>query len=85
VADRLPAMCGKATLAMLESSTSMNVAIVTVSAIVHGPNLVAEAGAGIGSEALAIQFLLNGAAPGKSKELQIANCKLQIANWQTGA
>src|SRR5215469_7672892 len=35
-ADRLPAMCGSATLAMLVSSTSMNVAIVTVRAIAQG-------------------------------------------------
>src|SRR6185312_3589855 len=36
VAERLPAMCGRATLAMLVSSTSMNVAMVTVSAIAQG-------------------------------------------------
>src|ERR1039458_9330256 len=35
-ADRLPAIWGKATLAMLVSSTSMNVASVTVSAMIHG-------------------------------------------------
>src|SRR5487761_1909855 len=35
-AERLPAMCGSATLAMLVSSTSMNVASVTVSAMTHG-------------------------------------------------
>src|SRR3954452_22783986 len=35
-ADRLPAMWGKATFAMLVSSTSMNVASVTVMAIAHG-------------------------------------------------
>ena len=35
-ADRLPAMCGRATLATLVSSTSMNVASMTVSAISHG-------------------------------------------------
>ena len=34
--DRLPAMCGSETLAMLVSSTSMKVAIVTTSAIAHG-------------------------------------------------
>ena len=34
--DRLPAMCGSDTLAMLVSSTSMNVAIVTTSAMAHG-------------------------------------------------
>src|SRR5206468_3209331 len=37
-ADRLPAMCGNATLAMLVSSTSMNVASVTVSATSQGLN-----------------------------------------------
>src|SRR5713226_8349916 len=35
-AERLPAMCGSATFAIEVSSTSMNVAIVTVSAITHG-------------------------------------------------
>ena len=34
--DRLPAMCGNETLAMLVSSTSMNVASVTVMATAHG-------------------------------------------------
>ena len=34
--ERLPAMCGKETLAMLVSSTSMNVASVTVMATAHG-------------------------------------------------
>ena len=43
VADRLPAICGSATLAILVSSTSMNVASVTVSAIGHG--LIAYLGA----------------------------------------
>src|ERR1700754_1834143 len=36
LADRLPAMCGSATLATLVSSTSMNVASITVPAITHG-------------------------------------------------
>src|SRR5215471_2485346 len=35
-ADRLPEMCGRATLAMEVSSTSMNVASVTVMAITQG-------------------------------------------------
>src|SRR5260370_11683758 len=35
-ADRLPAMCGNATFAIDVSSTSMNVASVTVTAITHG-------------------------------------------------
>src|SRR5579862_2142357 len=35
-ADRLPAMCGRATLAIEVSSTSMNVASVTVTAMIHG-------------------------------------------------
>src|SRR5208283_6089249 len=35
-AERLPAMCGKATLATLVSSTSMKVASITVRAITHG-------------------------------------------------
>src|SRR5271157_4397922 len=35
-AERLPAICGSATLAMLVSSTSMNVASVTVRAMIHG-------------------------------------------------
>src|SRR5271163_1033227 len=35
-AERLPAMCGRATLATLVSRTSMNVARVTVSAMIHG-------------------------------------------------
>src|SRR5947209_19542378 len=35
-ADRLPAMCGRATLAMEVSSTSMNVASVTAKAITQG-------------------------------------------------
>src|SRR6202050_2535953 len=34
--ERLPAMCGSATLAMLVSSTSINVASVTVRAMIHG-------------------------------------------------
>src|SRR5665213_4500839 len=34
--ERLPAICGSATFAMLVSSTSMNVASVTVMAIAHG-------------------------------------------------
>jgi hypothetical protein len=36
VAERLPAMCGNDTLAMLVSSTSMNVASITVTAISGG-------------------------------------------------
>ena len=36
VADMLPAICGSATLAILESSASMKVAIVIVKAIGHG-------------------------------------------------
>ncbi len=36
LADRFPAMCGNATLAMEVSSTSMNVASVTVIAITQG-------------------------------------------------
>jgi hypothetical protein len=36
VTERLPAMCGRETLAMLVSSTSLNVASVTVSATTHG-------------------------------------------------
>src|SRR5215467_13227886 len=35
-ADKLPAICGNATLAMLVSSTSMNVASVTANAMTHG-------------------------------------------------
>jgi hypothetical protein len=35
-ADKFPAMCGNATLAMEVSSTSMNVARVTVTAITQG-------------------------------------------------
>src|SRR5215472_7489546 len=35
-AERLPAMCGRATLAMEVSSTSMKVASVTVTAMIHG-------------------------------------------------
>src|ERR1700730_15226909 len=35
-AERLPAMCGRATFATLVSRTSMNVARVTVSAMIHG-------------------------------------------------
>ena len=38
LAPRLPAMCGSETLAMLVSSTSMNVAIATTTAISHGLN-----------------------------------------------
>ncbi len=34
--ERLPAMCGSDTLAMLVSSTSMKVAMVTTSAMAHG-------------------------------------------------
>ena len=36
LAERLPAMCGSATLAIETSSTSMNVASVTVRAIAQG-------------------------------------------------
>src|SRR5204863_7389202 len=36
LADMLPAMCGSATLATLVSSTSMNVASMTVPAMNHG-------------------------------------------------
>jgi hypothetical protein len=36
LADKLPEMCGSATLAMEVSSTSMNVASVTVTAITQG-------------------------------------------------
>ena len=36
VAERLPAMCGRATLATLVSSTSMNVASIPVMAMIHG-------------------------------------------------
>src|SRR5450755_1187930 len=35
-AERLPAMCGRETLAMLVSSTSMNVASVTAIAMIQG-------------------------------------------------
>src|SRR4051812_16158243 len=37
-AERLPAMCGSETLAMLVSSTSINVASVTVRPITNGEN-----------------------------------------------
>src|SRR5438046_10648374 len=36
LAESEPAMCGKATFAMLVSSTSINVAMVTVRAMAHG-------------------------------------------------
>src|ERR1039458_4434971 len=36
VAERLPAICGRATLATLVSSTSMKVASITVRATIHG-------------------------------------------------
>src|SRR5215831_11170297 len=36
VADRLPAMCGSDTLTTLVSSTSMNVASITETAMIHG-------------------------------------------------
>src|SRR4029077_12500622 len=36
VADRLPAICGSATLATLVSSTSIKVASITVTAMIHG-------------------------------------------------
>ena len=36
LAERLPAICGSATLATLVSSTSMNVASMTVMAMIHG-------------------------------------------------
>src|SRR5438270_12923217 len=36
LAERLPAMCRSATLAMLVSRTSMNVASITVNAMIHG-------------------------------------------------
>ena len=35
-ADRLPAICGRATLAMEESSTTMKVDSITESATIHG-------------------------------------------------
>ena len=35
-ADRLPAMFGRDTLAMLVSSTSMKVEVITVKAMIHG-------------------------------------------------
>ena len=35
-ADRFPAMCGNATLATEESSTTMNVAVITAVAIAQG-------------------------------------------------
>src|SRR5580700_671168 len=38
LAPKLPAMCGKATLAMLVSRTSMNAAIATTTAMSHGLN-----------------------------------------------
>src|SRR4051812_32259946 len=49
LAERLPAMCGSATLAMLVSRTSMNVASVTVRATIHG---VAEREASAGAATL---------------------------------
>jgi hypothetical protein len=36
LAPSVPAMCGRATLAIEESSTSMKVASVTVMAMIHG-------------------------------------------------
>ena len=39
VAERLPAMCGRATLATEESSTTMNVASMTETATIHGLTL----------------------------------------------
>src|SRR5271170_2613427 len=46
VAERLPAMCGSETLAMLVSSTSMNVASITVAAISQGLTLGVQGTAG---------------------------------------
>ena len=44
LADRPPAMCGSATLAMLVSKTSMKLASVTVSAMSQGLNLGRQTG-----------------------------------------
>src|SRR5271170_4798664 len=49
VAPRSPAMCGSETLAMLVSSTSMNVASITVAAIQAGLALGRQAGRAAGS------------------------------------
>src|SRR5580704_12502072 len=49
LAPRLPAICGSATLAMEVSSTSMNVASVTVSATSHGLWLGCQASRAAGS------------------------------------
>ena len=48
VADRLPAICGSATLAMEVSITSMNVASITEMAISHG--LITGSSPGISSQ-----------------------------------
>src|ERR1700733_10260481 len=51
VAERLPAMCGSETLAMLVSSTSMNVASITVAAISQGLTLGVQGTAGFAAGA----------------------------------
>src|SRR2546427_7987378 len=58
-AERLPAICGNATLAMLVSSTSMNVASVTAMAMIQGLT----AGGVNAGRAGAPPFIVVGGAP----------------------
>src|ERR1700679_1926939 len=62
VAPRPPAMCGSATLAMEESSTSIKVASVTVMATIHGLMLGRQGRSTVPS----IACPLGGCAPGSS-------------------
>src|ERR1035438_10144223 len=58
-AERLPAIWGSATLAMLVSSTSMNVASVTVRAMIHGLTAGRHSAVSFMVMDAALMFLLN--------------------------
>ena len=54
----MPAMCGSATLAMLVSSTSMKVAIVTTSAMIHGLCFGVHAATGTAGDSMMVELEL---------------------------
>ena len=58
VADRLPAMCGSATFATEVSSTSINVASITETAISHGLNVGTHCCGGVPPDSSAISAYL---------------------------
>src|SRR3974390_324085 len=78
--ERLPAMCGRATLAMLVSSTSMKVESMTVSAMIQGL-IAGRARLGIWKSACAI-VAIDGLGRTHPKN---ASCSVRRGRWSEGA